>query len=178
MISRSAAWKVVFVSALSVLIAAVIVTTRSARPDGNPREDTLVQADRDTASLSQLTDPLMEPAEDSRSEVLTAEAAPADERTWRPVANWAGARGLTQTARFAIAAGEWRISWQSGGASPRTPCALAVYVFDDAGDFITLAANRSGGGAGETYLRTQPGSFYLSVAACLADWDIAVEEFH
>jgi len=94
--------------------------------------------------------------------------------TWSAVGNWMG-YGSKDTERFITRGNEWRITWKTTGASRRV-CALGIYVYDSSGAFVTLAAIRQGVSSDVSYVRAQPGEFYLSVISCAADWEIAVED--
>jgi hypothetical protein len=109
---------------------------------------------------------------------LVLDVAPASSSTWHSVARWAGERGVIETTRFDITGSEWRIVWQALGGSSQTACALAIYVYDDLGAFVALAANRPGVGTGESSVHGKPGRFYLTVVSCRADWDIAIEDYY
>lgn len=99
---------------------------------------------------------------------------PARLSAWRPIGTWTG-DGSSETERFTTAGSEWRITWRTTG-DPRKVCALGIYVYDSAGTFVALAALRQGVGSDTSYVRAEPGEYYLSVISCASDWEIAVED--
>jgi Mn2+/Fe2+ NRAMP family transporter len=120
-------------------------------------------------------------AETSSLTTFAVSATPASQmsqETWHAVGSWTGEYGSKETERFTIRGSEWRVSWKTVGGSSRSVCALAVYVYEDSGAFVTLAANRQGVSSDVSYVRAQPGQFYLGVISCRADWEIAVEDWY
>lgn len=132
----------------------------------------LVAAPHDAETM--LSQVVAEPS----TEPMVALPAPSDTSpslvAWHPVGNWAG-YGSSETERFITGGSEWRITWRTNG-EPRRVCALGIYVYDGSGAFVTLAALRQGVGSDISYVRAEPGEYYLSVISCAADWEIAVED--
>jgi len=109
---------------------------------------------------------------DSPSANRSSPSPPTRAVSWQTIAQWNG-NGMKETERFSVSASEWRIAWAS--ANERIAGILQVFVYNEAGELITLAANQQGTGSDVSYVHTPPGRFYLSINSANVDWAIAVQ---
>lgn len=107
-----------------------------------------------------------------RAERAAAESRPAE---WRRVKEWSGS-GMKQTETFSVAGDEWRINWAS---KPDNPASIfAIYVYDEHGKVVNLAANVTGEGSDLSYIRSKGRHFYLQISAANTNWAVIVEDQH
>ena len=110
------------------------------------------------------------------STATTAPSAPV--RTapqWTQVANWSGS-GMKETESFAVANREWRVRWKSGNEPLANAGLLQLYVYNQDGQLVSLAANQQGAGEDVSYVRAPPGRYYIKINSANIDWDISVED--
>lgn len=101
----------------------------------------------------------------------TAQAV--QQQTWQRVAHWSGS-GMKETESFSVASREWRISWST--KNEQVSGILQIYVHNDAGRMVSLAANVQGAKSDVSYVRSGPGKHYLQINSANVDWDITVED--
>ena len=94
-------------------------------------------------------------------------------KDWKQVSFWQGI-GIKTTEKFQILSNEWRIRWQSKTTAQAG--GLAIYVHDERGDILAVAAGVQGDAADTTYLH-RAGAFYLSITSAASDYTIIVEEY-
>jgi len=94
-------------------------------------------------------------------------------KTWQPIKTWTGS-GIKQTETFYVASSEWRISWQTSNI--RYAGILQIFVYDDKGNLVSLAANVMGESSDASYIHGGPGKYYLDINSCNEDWKIVVED--
>jgi len=74
---------------------------------------------------------------------------------------------------------EWRISWKAVLSSAGDNFGmgiLQIYVFNESGGMVTLAANTMNGGQDISYIHEGQGKFYLTISSAMVEWEISVEE--
>jgi len=106
---------------------------------------------------------------------VPAAAAPRSAATWQEVRRWTGG-GIKQTETFSVASREWRITWKSSNEAFAGAGILQVFVYDENGGMVSLAANKQGTGSDVSYVRAAPGRFYLMINSGNLDWDVMVED--
>lgn len=89
---------------------------------------------------------------------------------WKTLATWKGS-GIKTTESFTTKSGEWRVQWKSSGGG-----VLQVMVYDARRNLVTLAANTMAAGSDVSYVRANPGSFYLTINSANTNWEVTVEE--
>jgi hypothetical protein len=95
---------------------------------------------------------------------------------WRPIGKWSG-RGDTQTESFDIESTEWRIKWETKGATAPGSGSFHVVVHSAvSGRPLQEAVQHQGDGHGIAYVTEEPRLFHLVIDSGGVDWSIAVEE--
>lgn len=95
--------------------------------------------------------------------------------TWQVVKRWTGS-GIKETETFSVASREWRISWTASNEAFAGAGILQVYVHNERGEMVSLAANKQGTGGDISYVRAPPGRFYLTINSGNVNWDVTVED--
>jgi hypothetical protein len=98
-------------------------------------------------------------------------------KPWRLVNDWHGS-GIKQTETFNVASSEWIVEWQTSNEPFKGAGILQIYVHDESGTLVTLAANTQRLGVDKSYVRSPPGRYYLTISGANLDWDIVVEDHH
>jgi hypothetical protein len=93
---------------------------------------------------------------------------------WRTVASWSGS-GMKETESFNVESREWRISWETSNEPFAGAGLLQIYVYNDQGEMVSLAANRQGLGRDVSYVRGK-GRFHLMLNSANIDWSVMVED--
>jgi hypothetical protein len=101
-----------------------------------------------------------------------APAARPGAESWRVLKSWSGS-GIKTTETFAVGSREWRIQWRA--SNERAAGILQIYVHDEAGHLVDLAANHQGAGSDTSYVRGRPGRYYLRISSGNVDWRVVVE---
>lgn len=109
------------------------------------------------------------------SSSATKAAPPGGAATWQQVMRWTGS-GIKQTETFPVASREWRITWKSSNEAFPGAGILQIFVYDESGGMVSLAANKQGTGSDVSYVRAAPGRFYLMINSGNLDWDVTVED--
>lgn len=94
---------------------------------------------------------------------------------WTEVASWRGS-GIKETESFVTVNREWRIRWQSANEPFANAGILQLFVHNEAGQMVSLAANKQGPGQDVSYVRAPPGRYYLKINSANIDWNVTVEE--
>jgi len=95
---------------------------------------------------------------------------------WRPIISWTG-RGDSQTDSFDISSTQWRIKWETKGASSPGAGTLHVVVHSEvSGRPIADAINHTGNGHGIAYVTEDPRLYHLEIQSQGLDWSLKVEE--
>lgn len=94
--------------------------------------------------------------------------------SWRMLAEWSGS-GMKQTETFTTPSREWRIKWRTSNEPFPNAGILQIFVHNADGAMVTLAANKQGPGADESYVRSPPGPHYLMINSGNIDWKVTVE---
>jgi hypothetical protein len=95
---------------------------------------------------------------------------------WRPIGKWSG-RGDTQTESFNIESTQWRIKWETKGATAPGAGSFHVVVHSAvSGRPIQDAVKQQGNGHGVAYVTEDPRLYHLVIDSDGVDWSIAVEE--
>jgi hypothetical protein len=103
--------------------------------------------------------------------VLTPTGPPA---TWKTVAHWSGA-GTKDTESFAVASHEWRVAWEAKPQPQTSPGIFQIYVYNERGVPVAVAANNNGTGKDMSYVRGA-GRFSLKINSGNLDWSVTVED--
>ena len=101
-------------------------------------------------------------------------AAPAAPQ-WAVVASWRGS-GMKETESFAVANREWRVRWKTGSEPFANAGILQLFVYNQDGQMVGLAANQQGPGEDVSYVRAPPGRYYIKINSANIDWNISVED--
>jgi hypothetical protein len=95
---------------------------------------------------------------------------------WRPIGKWSG-RGDSQTESFNIESTQWRIKWQTKGAtSPGAGSFHLVVHSAVSGRPIQDAVRELGNGHGVAYVTEDPRLYHLVIDSAGVEWSIVVEE--
>lgn len=95
---------------------------------------------------------------------------------WRPIAAFSG-RGDSQTESFDISSTEWRIKWETKGATPTTAGTFHVEVHSAvSGRPLMDAIHQRGNGHGIAYVTEEPRLYELVVESSGLDWSMQVQE--
>jgi len=95
---------------------------------------------------------------------------------WRPIGSWSG-RGDSQTESFNIESTQWRIKWETKGAtSPGAGLFHLVVHSAVSGRPIMDAVKQQGDGKGVAYVTEDPRLYHLVIDSGGVDWSIAVQE--
>lgn len=114
-----------------------------------------------------------EPAAQTASATTATPARPlATAKSWQRVGTWSGT-GTKTTESFAIRGNEWRIHWQTEGDAVSV---FQIFVYDQGGNLVSLAANSQGPGKDVSYVRGRAGNHYLTVNAFGVNWAVIAEE--
>jgi len=106
---------------------------------------------------------------------VSAGTIPDSAATWANVRTWRGS-GIKQTESFVISSRKWRISWSTGNEPSPDVGVLQVFVFNEAGDVVSLAGNKRGPGSDVSYVYGTPGEYHLMINSANIDWTVEVEE--
>jgi ketosteroid isomerase-like protein len=96
-------------------------------------------------------------------------------KQWSRTNSWSGG-GMKQTETFYVPEREWRILWKTSNEVLKNAGILQIYVYTASGNLVTLCANRQGEGQDISYVRGEPGEYYLQINSGNLDWDVAVEQ--
>jgi hypothetical protein len=95
---------------------------------------------------------------------------------WQEVAKWTGS-GIKQTESFQINNREWRVSWQTTNEAFAGAGIFQIMVHRSSDDaLVTLAANKQGIGSDVSYVRGNPGRYYLAINSGNVNWSVRVED--
>ena len=95
---------------------------------------------------------------------------------WRPIGKWSG-RGDTQTESFDIDSTQWRIKWETKGATSPGIGSFHVEVHSAvSGRPLQEAVVHQGDGRGVAYVTEDPRLYHLVIDSSGVDWSLAVEE--
>jgi hypothetical protein len=95
---------------------------------------------------------------------------------WRPIDTWTG-RGDTQTDSFNIESTQWRIKWETKGATSPGVGRFHLAVHSAvSGRVIAEAVEQQGDGHGIAYVTEDPRLYHLVIDSSGVDWYIKVEE--
>ena len=115
-------------------------------------------------------------ATQSQQEQATpAPVQPAREKKWIMIKTWRG-EGIKSTEKFEIVADEWRINWKSYGEAFKDAGIMQIFVNDDNGNMMALAANVQGPSEDMSYIHNA-GRFYLDINSANIKWIVTVEEY-
>ena len=82
---------------------------------------------------------------------------------------------MKETESFNVESREWRISWETSKEPFAGAGLLQIYVYNDQGAMVSLAANRQGPGRDVSYVRGK-GRFHLMLNSANIDWSVTVED--
>lgn len=86
-------------------------------------------------------------------------------------ADWTGT-GTKDTETFQVPVGEWRIDWRATSTS-RAGGVVSVMVYTADGQLVTTLSGDVRGAASDTsYVRAQPGRFYLKILSANCTWHV------
>jgi hypothetical protein len=94
---------------------------------------------------------------------------------WWKIKNWQGS-GTKETESFSVNSREWRISWQTQNEPFAGAGIFQIYVYNEGGEMLSVAANKQGIGQDVSYVRAKPGRFYLQINSANVDWSVVVED--
>lgn len=100
---------------------------------------------------------------------------PSRPREWTRVASWSGS-GIKDTETFTTTQREWRINWRTQKEPFQGAGILQIYVHNEDGALVNLAANAQGVRADVSYVRAPPGRYYLKLNSANVEYSIDVEE--
>lgn len=104
----------------------------------------------------------------------TTRAVASARREWRVVQTWKGS-GIKETETFSVASREWRIHWETRNEPFAGAGILQIYVHQEDGTLVSLAANKQGTGSDTSYVRSA-GKHYLQINSANVDWVVTVED--
>lgn len=95
---------------------------------------------------------------------------------WKPIASWSG-RGNTQTDSFEMAAGNWRVKWETHNPkNPKAGIFLVSVHSAVSGRPLETAVEHRGDGRDVAYVEEDPRVFFLVINSKDLDWTVTVEE--
>lgn len=94
------------------------------------------------------------------------------ERKWTTVAKWSGTSTKT-TETFNVQSSEWRIHWALEGDAYSI---LQIFVYNDKGAMVSLAANQLGPSQDVSYVRAPAGKYYLTINTANSKYAIIVAD--
>jgi hypothetical protein len=86
---------------------------------------------------------------------------------------WSG-EGSKSTERFEVSRPEWRVRWSARPTSGAGGI-LIVYVYASTGRLIATIQSGTHGGEDVSYVRAEPGMFYLDVQAANVEWTVTAD---
>ena len=92
---------------------------------------------------------------------------------WNKVASWKG-RGNKQTESFQVVSRQWRVTWATIAGEPG--CVFQATVKNEFNTVVGIAASVASGGSDISYLRTEPGRYYLDIGSANCEWTVSVED--
>ena len=95
---------------------------------------------------------------------------PAPEKNWVVTNSWSG-NGAKDTENITVTK-DTRINWETTDAQG----IFQIYVQDDKGSPVAVAANVQGIGKDVSYLHIAPGQYSLKINSALTPWKITVEQ--
>jgi hypothetical protein len=125
--------------------------------------------------MATIVDPVSSRTDDrSQSPPGSNQASTGSAANWRELASWEGS-GTKQTESFEVHDGEWRISWKTRNEALAGAGIFQIYVHNDRGELVSLAANKQGTGRDTSYVRGK-GRYYLMINSGNVEWSVAVEQ--
>lgn len=96
---------------------------------------------------------------------------------WQVIKKWNG-QGIKKTESFTTKTREWRIRWNCQADTQFGSGVLQIYVYRDDGKTLwtDLIANVVNSSSDISYVRTEPGRYYLDINSVMMKWEIIVEE--
>jgi len=98
----------------------------------------------------------------------SGQAGPITPSAWAPLGEWSGS-GPKQTELFEVPTSQWRVSWRARGDG-----LIQIYVYNQTGELVGVAANHQGDGEDVSYVNSS-GVHYLVVNAALTSWKVTAE---
>ena len=103
------------------------------------------------------------------------EPANATPKELTEIASWTGS-GIKSTETFITTDKEFRIEWTTTNEAFPGAGILQIFVYDENGNMVNLAANVTGAKEDVSYVRTKPGRYYLEINSANVNWAVVVKE--